>query len=407
MSELPLDTLISVARAKQILAGIEVAPGCRAANTLADADGAVLAQDVLADRDYPPFDKSLVDGFAARQADFVENSELNIDGHVAAGEQFSGSLRAGQCVKIMTGAPMPDGADSSIPIESTSVSGERVRILQPPRLGQFIARRGTESASGEISLRAGTRIGPAQLACLAQVGCATPAVFNRPRVAILTTGSEIVPADQTPGTAAIRNANAPMLAGLLHHLGCDLVASTHAPDDRQVIAQQIEIASAQAQVVMITGGMSMGDYDFVPKVLPEIGFEILITKLRIKPGKPFVFAVRRRDNCFAVGLPGNPVSGYCCTLVLAAQLLDRLAGLRVPLDRSCIGRLIEPLPANGPREFYQPGILSGTALKPLQWRGSADVFTLARANVLIVREESEPARSAGELLRCLRLPGAS
>src|SRR6185437_4983766 len=308
----------------------------------------------------------------------------------------------------------------------------------------------------------GTLIGPAQIAVAASIGAAQVCCFARPRVAVLGTGDELVAISETPGPAQIRDSNTPMLAALLRRLGCDVVHIASVPDNPARIAEAIRHGMTH-DALFIAGGMSMGEYDYVPRLLVELGVELKITKLRIKPGKPFVFGIgrgrggeeetgRQGDTgtgrlgegetgrpakvlfpqepvslspcppvsvspslslspSFIFGLPGNPVSAFVCTLRLASRLLARIAGGKVE-ERWTTGLLEAALPPNGAREFYQPAarsIMPGrfgddvATIAPLQWKGSADLFTLASANVLIVRAENEPAIASGSRVRVLEM----
>ena len=217
---------------------------------------------------------------------------------------------------------------------------------------------------------------------------------------MLATGDELVPIDQTPGPAQIRNSNSLMLVSLLKHLGCEVTDLGVVRDTPDAVRNAL-IDGMRFDVLFVTGGMSMGQHDYVPRTLAELGVDLPITKLRIKPGKPFVFGTK--DGRFVFGLPGNPVSGFVCTVRLAARLLARLAGTD-PEPRWTTAPLRSPLSANGPREFYQPVMLSEKGVTPLEWKGSADVYTLAAANALLVRAESEPARAAGDVVHVLELP---
>jgi molybdopterin molybdotransferase len=311
----------------------------------------------------------------------------------------AGPLPQGAAVAIMTGAPLPAGADAVVPVEETSVAGQRVRFSRPAA-GRFIARRGSEGRADEIALGGGVRLGPAQIAVAASVGAASVQVFALPSVAVLGSGDELVGVEQTPAGPQIRSCNNAMLMALLGKLHCRGVDLGIVPDDpgrlREAIGQGL-----RQDVLLISGGMSMGERDFVPGILRELGGELKITKLRIKPGKPFVFAVMPGGK-FVFGLPGNPVSAFVCTLCLASRLLERLGGgapggvLRtVPLARG--------LEANGPREFYHPAVVEGPAVAPLQWKGSADIFTLARADGLIVRPENHSPLDAGAMVEFIEI----
>lgn len=415
---------------------------------LSEAHGLVLAQDVQADRDYPPFDKSLMDGYAVRAQDVTGvPTVLKVVGEIPAGTWPTRAVGAGEAMGIMTGAPLPDGADAVVPVEHVEVvahveavghvehveavehvehvehverieavehveavnrsrSNRPVRILHSTAVGRNIARRGSDCPAGHVVLTCGTKLTAASIAVAASVGAARVRVFLRPRVVVLGTGDEIVPIDTPPGPAQIRNSNNPMLVALLSRLGCDVVDAGVIPDDPSKIRDALHHALTTRQVVFITGGMSMGEYDYVPRVLLELGVELKITKLRIKPGKPFVFGVKRNaeaGSAFVFGLPGNPVSGFACTLRLASRLLARLGGGAVEEDW-IEGTLTEPLGANGPREFYQPVVRVGSRITPLKWKGSADVYTLARANALMVRPENEPALPVGSTVRVMPIP---
>jgi molybdopterin molybdotransferase len=401
MSEPDVSDLLTVAQAIAMIDGAEVTPRVIEVS-LAEADGLRLAQDVVADRDYPPFDKSLMDGFAVRSADVARVPvELNVVGEIAAGRTAAEGLDALETMAIMTGAPLPEGADGVVPVEDIERLGDRIRVLSTRDPGRFVAKRGADVRSGAVLLQAGAKLGPAQLAVAASVGASRVRVFARPRAAILATGDEIIPIDASPRHAQIRNSNSLMLVSLLKRLGCDVADLGVARDDPDTIRDALQRAQASADTVFVTGGMSMGEYDYVPGILKELGVDLRITKLRIKPGKPFVFGAM--DGCYVFGLPGNPVSGYVCTIRLAARLIARMAG-GTPEPRWMTAPLTAALKPNGPREFYQPAVLDETGATPLEWKGSADVFTLAGANALLVRMENEPARAAGEIVRVLEVP---
>jgi molybdopterin molybdotransferase len=403
MSDPDVSELITVDRAIEIIDSIPLA--LESAETkMEGTHGCRLAKDVRADRDYPPFDKSLMDGFAIHAADGA--SKLRVVGEIAAGASAQRAVQQGEAIAIMTGAPLPPGAETVVPIEHTRRDGDFITIEKPVKPGQSIARRGSDCAVGEVVLKAGTRMGSAQMAVAASVGATSVSIYPPPRVAVLSTGDEIVPIDQTPGPSEIRNSNALMLQTLLRRsFGCFVDSVSTARDEPSLIRREIEKAFESCQVLFVSGGMSMGEYDFVPRVLFEMGFDLKITKLRIKPGKPFVFGTKGdgANAKFVFGLPGNPVSSFVCTLRLAARLLTRLAG-GTPEERILHGKIEHPLPANGPREFYLPGFHRDGSIRPLQWKGSADLYTLAQANVLIIRPENDDALVAGSVVRALEIP---
>jgi molybdopterin molybdotransferase len=419
MGEPDVSSLLTVQQAIRILDQTPVAPRTRRV-PLDGADGLRLAHAVVADRDYPPFDKSQMDGFAVRQEDVRSAPvELQIVGEVAAGETAKTGLASGQAMSIMTGAPLPVGADAVVPVEDTERTGESaVRILRSDTFTRFVAHQGSDCRAGQDVLTPGVRIGPAQIAVAATVGATGLEVFEKPRVAVLSTGDELVPVTSTPQGAQIRNSNSPMLVSLLRRMGCDVTDLGSVPDDKDTIRAALQ-SGLSFDALFVTGGMSMGEYDYVPRLLVDLGVELKVTKLRIKPGKPFVFGTfpstsgAPAPSCCVFGLPGNPVSSFVCASRLAGRVLSRMAGGPVE-ERWLSGRLDNGLPVNGPREFYQPAIRTVApgrdsthgefaTITPLKWTGSADLFTLARANVLLVRPENDPPLPKGTILRILEI----
>ena len=427
VSDVGIDNLMTVAEATAAI-------DARAADfpprvehvALAGCVGRRLASDVAADGDYPPFDKALMDGFAVRVGEAA--GEFEVVGEVPAGRPWTGEPLGGRnVVAIMTGAPLPAGDVGVVPVERTTrLDNGRVRIDVAAEADRYITRRGGDRPAGATLLRRGVVLGPQHVATLASVGVADVPVFAAPRCAVLSTGDEIVPAHATPADGQVRNANAPMLVALLRQLGGDVVDAGHVGDDLDAVRHALgEWADSSAEALFVTGGMSMGEHDHVPRVLRELGVELHVTKLKVKPGKPFVFGTLTRERGFEAGdathagearrgrrttavfgLPGNPVSAFVCTLVLAGRLLSRMTGgdAQPPfVERPLAG----DLPANGPRQFYQPATLDRATgdVRPLAWKGSADVFTLAEADALIERPADDPPRTAGDRVRVLAIPG--
>lgn len=456
----PVQQAIGVQQAIRLLDHVPVSPRIVRVG-IARAAGLRLARDVIADRNYPPFRKSLMDGYAVRRSDVAQTpTNLHVIGEIAAGHAPAQPLQPGEAMAIMTGAPLPDGADGVVPVEDVEARvpvGGTVHVLRAAAPQRFVAAPGSDCPAGRIVLKAGDLLGPAQVAVAASVGAAELSCFARPRVAVLGTGDELVPVHQDPGPWQIRDSNTPMLVALLQRLGCEVADVATACDEPNELRVALRHGLAH-DALFVTGGMSMGEYDFIPRLLLELNVEMKITTLRMKPGKPFVFGVagesvtairesaaigetpalrdsdaRGEDAAassmnghtgaraaselaqsrFVFGLPGNPVSAFVCTIRLASRLLDRMGG-GAPVERWVSGRLTEGLPANGPREFYQPAIRSMTAgqhsaksefasVTPLAWKGSADLFTLAAANALLVRAENEPAVPKGTLVRVLEI----
>ncbi|HEX3356911.1 MAG TPA: molybdopterin molybdotransferase MoeA [Tepidisphaeraceae bacterium] len=401
MSEPDVTNLLSVNEAIAILDEAPVELRKRRVK-LKEAMGFYLAQDVLADRDYPPFDRSLMDGYAIGRGDLAKGlKDFLLRGEVRAGQAIAEELKPGEAIAIMTGAPLPPGADAVVPIEFTSRNENQIQILKQGDFSRFIARRGTECAAGEGILNIGCKLEAAQLAAAATVGAHEIEIFDPPRVAILATGDELVDLNQQPANHQIRNSNSLMLEALLTRYGCRVDDLGKVNDEMPAIVDAIK-KGLKYDAIFITGGMSVGAYDLPPKALEQIGAKFEITKLKIKPGKPFLYA--RVDSCHVFGLPGNPLAGFVCTIRLASRVLRRMVG-QAPFERWINATLAGDLPANGPREFYQPAIFDNGVAQPLGWKGSADVFSLARANSLLVRPENSPAQGVGAECKLIAIPG--
>ena len=420
MAELDVSQLMTVSQAIAAIDAVAVTPRT-VTLPLLEAVGLRLAQDLLADRDYPPFHKSLMDGYAVRAADVVRTpAELKVIDRLPAGRVSALPVGAGESIAVMTGAPMPNGAEGVVPVEDVDELGEVVRIRRADGIARNVAFKGRDCASGKVVLPKGTVLGPAQVAVAATVGARSVEVYDRPRAAVLGTGDELSDPNSEPLAHQIRNSNNPMTAALLKRLGCRVTDLGTAPDNVDYIRARI-MEGLEHDALFVSGGMSMGEHDYVPSILNDLGVEMKVTKLRIKPGKPFLFGVKKRDNgqgeSYVFGLPGNPVSGFVCTVRLASRLIDRMSGGPAQ-ERWQNGRLIVGLPANGPREFYMPALRTVAparvsaqavlpAIRPLEWKGSADVFTLAAANCLLVRAAGEPPLPEGTLVRVLETLGPS
>jgi molybdopterin molybdotransferase len=376
---------------------------------LSDAFGRVLAQEIRADRDYPPFDRAARDGFAVRSADCQKaGASLRIVGEVAAGAGFAGRVGAGECVQIMTGAPVPEGADAVVMIEQTraGVGGDQVVIEKTATAGMNFVPRGSESRKGDVLLKASARIGAAEASIAAQVGCTHLMVYRKPRVAILSTGNEVVEVDAQPGAHEIRNSNSFSLAAQTGFAGAEAVSLGNAPDRSEEIHASI-LRGLQEDALIISGGVSAGKYDLVEPVLRELGAEFFFDSVEIRPGRPAVFAICRKKP--VLGLPGNPVSTMVTFELLVTPALDILGGAEprpLPLLKAKLKSAVEQraalthfLPA---RIEWSGGEASVSAL---QWQGSGDVVTVARGNCFLVVPQNKLKLSAGELVDVLPRSG--
>lgn len=358
--------------------------------------GDVLAGAITAQENSPPFDKSLRDGFAIRAGDWEAGASFQVIETVHAGEMPTRSVEPGMATRIMTGAPMPEGADCVVMIEHsrplTNDDGSHRVTLEPPRAvssGDYVLRAGAVMQAGRQVLAAGSRITPMVQGLLAELGEVEPLVFARPRVAVLTTGNELVPLWQTPGPGQIRNSNKTLLEGLVRDGGFDLVWSGHANDEAQELSQAVDQALAAADVVFVTGGVSAGDLDLVPASLAEHGVETIFHKVNIKPGRPLWFGKRERDGetKLVFGLPGNPVSVLATYVVFGRLALERLSGLTIMSPDWFPVRLNGDYEHRGERATLHPARLhrdaAGLIATPGPWQGSPDLHTLTQSQALL------------------------
>jgi molybdopterin molybdotransferase len=367
---------------------------------LAAAHGRVLARVVLADRDYPPFDRSTRDGYAARAADVHEGAALSCVGEIKAGDVPVISINAGECLQIMTGAAVPSGADAVVMIEHTSRVGNAVTFSRAARTGQNFVPRGSEIKTGQTVLAVGTRVGYAECAQAAQVGAATLECFRRPRVAILSTGDEIVPFAAMPGPFQIRNSNAVSLAAQVRIAGGEPVLLGNAADRESDLRQKIS-AGLREDILILSGGVSMGKYDLVEVVLREMDAEFFFDAVAIRPGKPAVFAICNGVPVF--GLPGNPVSTMVTFELFVVPAIDLRSGAAARPLPVVEAALAEDLNEKPGMTHFLPARLEWTesesvrntadsvaekpvtaTVKALRWQGSGDIAAMVQANCYLV-----------------------
>lgn len=363
-------------------------------NSIVDACGSVLAEDVASDVDSPPYSKSLMDGYAVRSDDFTNGSAvLSVLEEITAGTLPTKEISPGKTSRVMTGAPIPEGADAVVRIEKSELiaegGGERVRLDGPVKSGQSILSQGTVTRAGEIILRKGHLLQPSAIGLLAEAGMAEVSVIRPPRVAVLGTGNELVSHSVKPAPAQIRNSNSPMLLAFLVSSGAIALDLGTARDDVSELEKSLARGMEEADVLVITGGVSAGILDLVPSVLGQLGVTQVFHKVRLKPGKPIWFGTRTADNhtTLVFGLPGNPVSTLVCFELFVRQALNVLAGRRKGSRQPIRGRLRQPYEQRGDRPTYHPSKvtrgLENVEAEPLPWQGSADLRALADANALI------------------------
>ena len=384
---------------------------------LGAAAGRALAHSIRADRDQPPFPRSTRDGFAVRARDASKHEFLHLAGSTRAGQATTGPLPPGSAWEIMTGATVPAGADAVVMIEHVEAAGERVRLL-PSRsvdAGENIVAQGAQARAGDELLPAGTAIGFAQIALAATCGYSAVDVFSRPRVAILTTGDELVAVESSPAAGQIRNSNAPMLAAMVASAGGEPWVLPTAADNAPALDK-----AAGADMLLISGGVSAGKFDLVEPALARAGAKFHFTGVRIQPGKPLVFGEmpagkaphfqnRNGTICF-FGLPGNPVSSAVTFLLFAAPVVAALAGRLESGPRFALARLARESDKHGKPgltrflpakcNFNPPtGHLPEVAL--VSWQGSGDLAALARSNCFLVIPEEAHRLESGAIVRVL------
>lgn len=373
---------------------------------LADALGLVLAQPVSADIDSPPFHKSLMDGFAVRATDLPSGrGKLTQIGELLAGQTPSTSVGPGQAVQIMTGAPIPTGADSVVMIERTTLDGDVVTVTDPEfQVGQNIMPRGREFAADETVLAPGHRIGPAELGLLAAVGCVRPNVYRRPQIAIVSTGDEIVAPDEFPGPGKIRNSNESTLAAAARQIGADPVRLGIVGDNEQDMKERIG-EGLKSDVLILSAGVSAGKRDLVPGVLDSLGVRQILHGVAFKPGKPLW--VGCRENTLVFGLPGNPVAVLCCFEVFVKTALRARQGLADPKPKMAPMPLAVDFCYSTRRTTYHPArtriTQGGLAVEPVSWYGSPDLRALTFADALVVIPPGSGPHRAGDVLSVLPL----
>jgi molybdenum cofactor synthesis domain-containing protein len=378
---------------------------------LTDTLGRILAEDIIADTDLPPFDRAQMDGYAVRAQDVATTpARLRIAGESAAGSGWHHEMKAGEAVRIMTGAPVPVGADAVQQVELTHESngGSEVEILERVDVGRSIVRRAREIKAGETVLRAGEEINAAMIATLASFGYAEVLVGRRPRVAVMATGSELVNVDEKPGADQIRESNNYTIAAYAALAGATAERLPLAVDDTEKLKRQITAAAAQSDVLITSGGVSMGVYDFTKAALKELGAEIYFERVALRPGKPLVFA--RLGNTLVFGLPGNPVSVAVTFNLFARTALRVMQGAKQAelIEEAAV--LERDLKGSIERESYLPAVLrtdeKGTLLaEPLKWGGSSDFVAFARATALIHVPAGVKIIEAGKRVTMVRLPG--
>jgi len=362
------------------------------------AAGRVLAEELRADRDYPALARSVRDGFAVRSIDLP--GELNVIGEVRAGEKFAGAVGPGQAVEIMTGAPIPDGADAVVMVEHVTRRDDRVGIDRTAEPAQFINPQGCEASAGEVLLHPGKRLDYSDVALLAAAGRQHVDVYALPKVAILATGDEIVQVNEQPTELQIRNSNAHSLAVQVARAGGSPEMLGVARDEYEDTRGLVDRGLA-SDLFLLSGGVSAGKYDIVERVLADFGAEFYFDRVLIQPGQPLVFG-RARDKFF-FGLPGNPASTMVTFEIFARAAVELLGGQDDPQLHMPFARLTAEFHHKVGLTRFLPAHLhsDGTEVTPVPWHGSGDVPALTRANAYLVADPDRAQWNRGDEIRVL------
>lgn len=386
-------------------------PGAEAVPLLSSL-GRVLAEEVTADRDLPPFPRATRDGYALRAADLARlPAELNVIGEIRAGSALDpklGPLAAGCAAEIMTGAPVPAGADAVVMVEYTSRHGNQVKVERAVAAGENVVPTGSEARKGAVLLSPGARLTPAAIAAAAAAGKAEVRVYQRPRVAILPTGDELVEIAAQPGANQIRNSNSYSLAAQVEATGGEPAQLAIAPDKTEPL-RRLLLEGLAADLLLVTGGVSAGKHDLVEEVLGGLGAEFLFTGALIQPGRPVVFGRAPRRAGAATtpffGLPGNPVSTMACFELFVRPVLDALSGALPSPLQFVKARLKSEVKTRTGLTRFLPAVLTGefeeAEVEMVRWQGSGDVAAAARANCYLVVPPDKEKLAAGEMVSIL------
>ena len=375
---------------------------------LADSTERILAENIFADTDLPPFDRSQMDGFAVRSKD-VRNApaKLRIIGESVAGKGFDGKIKAGEAVRIMTGARVPEGADCVQKKELVrETENDSVEILETPKSGQHIVSRADEIKSGAQVFSKGALLNAQMIAVLASFGYAHVNVFQKPKVSILATGSEIVHFSDTPQRDQIRDSNSVSLRIFAEKSAARAGVLPLIADDLEQLIKTIEKAAQRSDLLILSGGVSVGDYDFTKPALRELGAEMFFERVALRPGKPTVFA--RLGDCFVFGLPGNPVSVAVTFFLFVRKAILQMQGAGECGLREGSALLTKNVKGAKERDSYLPGKLvfnekAQISVEPAKWGGSSDFVAFSKADCLIKIPQDKKVE-AGAVVKFVYLP---
>lgn len=406
--------MITVPQALSLISEM-VQPVSEEMRELSNSLGCLLASAVESAENSPPFDKSMMDGYAVRSGDLTTGeTELEVIGEVTAGNVSTVDLAPGSAIRIMTGAPIPGGADAVIPVEQSQLRDPQcviLRILAAVNPGENIIPCGSNMKAGELALPANRRIRPPEIALLAELGQAEVRVRRQPRVVILATGDELVPVSATPSPGQIRNSNAFMLAAQVRAVGADPILLEIARDTRDDLRAKIEVG-LESDFLCLSGGVSSGKLDLVPSALAAAGVQEVFHQVAMKPGKPIWFGKREHPHfnpCYVFGLPGNPVSSLVCFELFVRTAIRRFTGLAEPAPNLIPAKLTKKFQQRGDREVWFPALTefdkTEIIVTPTNWNGSSDLRSTVEANSSLCILAGERTYLPGEVLPVLLWSG--
>lgn len=416
MSSTPQAIILSFEDARHLVEehASRLKPRGRELLSLLDAAGRVLAEPIHADRDFPPFPRATRDGYAIRAAD-VDSTPATLDvvGEVKAGAATAQipRLESGQAIAVMTGAAVPEGADAVMMLEHTSRAGDRIQVARRVSPGENIVPEGAEAKKGSQLLAPRTRLDYAAIAVAASVGRSRLVVHAKPKVAVLSTGDEVVDVDVPPGPNQIRNSNSYSLAAQIQAAGGDPVLLPIAPDESVRLCELLK-EGLECDLLLIAGGVSMGKYDLVEPALTDLKAEFFFTGAQIQPGRPVVFgrvpcgapageiSSEIQHNRYFFGLPGNPISTMVTFELFARPILEALAGMTPPTLVFTHAKLNKPIQTKTGLKRFLPAMLSGefeqSQVELVRWQGSGDIAAVARSNSYVVVPPDRERMEAGE-----------
>jgi molybdopterin molybdotransferase len=349
--------------------------------------------DIKSDVDMPPFDKATMDGYAFKKSD--QDQLLKIIDTVAAGDIPENRIGAGECAKIMTGAMVPEGADSVVRREFTVIKEDLVKIINPDKTN--IAYKAEDVKIGDVVLKQGNRLRPQEISMLASVGCVNVPVSVMPKVGVIATGTEIIEPENKPGPGQIRNSNSIQLLSQISRAGGDPVYYGIVEDEKESLDRIIKKGLEECDILLLSGGVSMGDYDYVPEILEKNGVNILFNKVAVQPGNPTTFG--RRDNTFVFGLPGNPVSTLVIFELFVKPFINLIMG-EIPGPANVKAKVIKDITRKKAkrRSFFPVILREDGSVEKLEYHGSAHMLALCRANGIASFDKGQTLIKAGEMI---------